>query len=169
MLDFSRLHPTFALLANQVVKTMEDKGYEVQPYYGFRSLEEQAKLYRQSRPTTMILQKIEELRDKKCEYLAAILEKVGPQKTGPWATNALPGQSYHQFGLAMDCLLFKKGKPGVDKDYKIYADLSKVLGMTAGYYFHDVDMGHVQLGSTSVPYGYSIKECNDYFEKRAAP
>jgi peptidoglycan L-alanyl-D-glutamate endopeptidase CwlK len=158
-LDFTLLDPTFCPLAEQLIQTMKDKGYEINPYYGLRTLEEQAKFYRRSRPTHVVNIAIQNLRDQGCDYLADIMTSVGPQPYGPWATDALPGESYHEWGLAMDCLL----TPGAASDYEIYAETARDLGLTAGYYFHDCDMGHVQLGSTNLPLGYNLKQINDYF------
>ena len=163
-LNFSLLRPEFAWIAQQLIAALEDQGYDVNPYYGIRTLDQQAKLYRRSRSTDTIRQICNDLRGKGCHYLASVIERVGPQKTGPWATNALPGESYHCFGLAMDCLLTKDGRAGVDADYKVFADTARVLGLKAGYYFSHPDMGHVQLGKENRPFGYTIKQINDYFE-----
>lgn len=158
-LDFSLLDPKFSSLAQQLVQDMTDKGYGMIPYYGLRTLEAQAKLYRQSRSTALIATAIKMLKDNECDYLANIMESVGPQPRGPWSTNALPGESYHNWGLAMDCLIADDRSD----DYKIYANHALELGLTAGYYFRSVDMGHVQLGSSSLPHGYNIKQINDHF------
>ncbi len=168
ILDFTLLDPSFEPLAQVLITEMEQKGYDCNPYFGIRTLQDQAKLYRQSRSTPMINAQIQLLRDQGCDYLANVLQSVGPQPTRPWATNALPGQSYHQFGLAMDCLLSLDGVSGTDDDYKIYADTAQSLGLTAGYYFKSVDMGHVQLGSASKPFGYTTKQINDHFVSKDA-
>ena len=163
VLDLSKLDPLFSKKLVSLTQLMADKGYDINPYYGLRTLDAQAKLWRQSRSTNIVNDKILELRGQKCDFLADILKNVGPQPSGPWATNALPGQSYHMFGLAADCLI----KPGTDVDYKVYADTAVSLGLTAGYYFKSVDMGHVQLGSSNIPFNYTLKQLNDYFRDKA--
>ncbi len=76
----------------------------------------------------------------------------------------MPGQSYHEFGLAVDMYVDddKEGGPV----YDILAVESISVGLTPGRNFKHPDSGHIQLGSTPTPYGYNIKQINDYFEKK---
>ena len=158
-LDYSLLDPTFLPLAQQLVQAMTAKGYTVNPYYGIRTLAQSAALWRQSRSTAVVNAQIQAYNDAGCTFLANVMQNVGPS-SGPWASNALPGQSYHNYGLAMDCLL----TPDAESDYKVYADTAQSLGLTAGYYFSDQDMGHVQLGSSDIPFNYTMQQINDHFQ-----
>jgi peptidoglycan L-alanyl-D-glutamate endopeptidase CwlK len=63
-------------------------------YCTVRTAEEQAKLWRQSRSTVQIKEKIQKFKDRQLGFLADILEGVGPQY-GRHVTNACCGESYH--------------------------------------------------------------------------
>jgi hypothetical protein len=56
---------------------------------------------------------------------------------------------------------------GSDPAYKVYADLARQLGLTAGYYFSSQDSGHVQLraagGATDI---YSWPHIDNAMQQR---
>ena len=89
----------------------KDHGLPMLVHSGLRSLEDQARLYRRSRSPLQIGHKVDELREAGFGFLADKLESVGPQPTGPWATNAAPGESWHNYGMAIDAVLLVDGKP----------------------------------------------------------
>lgn len=81
-------------------------------------------------------------------FLAEVLKSIGPQY-GRWATNALPGQSWHQHGLAVDCFLLDGNGHAVwdagNEGYRIYAEEAVKLGLVAGYFWKPRrDAVHVQ-------------------------
>lgn len=145
----------------------QSQGYTMVPVSGYRSLEEQAKLWRQSRKTSEIKTKIKELRDNSCSFLADIIESVGPC-IGPWATNSIPGYSWHNWSQAVDFEWKQEGKINGDGDamaYKVLADEAIKLGLTSGYYFSShKDAGHIQLPDKEVSHSYTLQEVNNYFE-----
>lgn len=74
----------------------------------------------------------------------------------PKVTNAMGGQSMHNFGLAADVCLFVDGRDiwapseGPDSIYKPVAALARKLGLVwGGDWRSPYDPGHVQLGSIS--------------------
>jgi peptidoglycan LD-endopeptidase CwlK len=70
------------------------------------------------------------------------------ERSPHWLTNALPGEGWHQWGLAADCYCYRDGnlvQDGSDHAYASYADAAKALGLTAGFFFPQRDSGHVQL------------------------
>ena len=71
-----------------------------------RTLQDQAKLYRQSRLLSEINIKIKKFEDRGFDFLAKILKDVGPQrgKIGVHVTNCGPGESFHNFALAFDAV-----------------------------------------------------------------
>ena len=85
------------------------RGLDILIYCTLRTLEEQAKLYRQSRSWTIINRKIEELNRKGFDFLADILKNVGSQE-GPHVTNAGPGESWHNYAMAFDGVPIVGGK-----------------------------------------------------------
>lgn len=120
------------------------------PYCTLRTPIEQAKLWRQSRSIATIKTQLARLRVNSAHFIADCIEKVGPQNGKP-VTGSIPGQSWHQFGEAMDCFY-------VDSDgqeswhsnyYRFYATTAQRLGLTCGHFWRIVDSGHVQFRSES--------------------
>ena len=85
------------------------RGLDILIYCTLRTLEEQAKLYRQSRSFAIIERKIEELNRMGFDFLANILIDVGSQ-SGPHVTNAGPGESWHNYAMAFDGVPVVGGK-----------------------------------------------------------
>ena len=136
------------------------------PVCGYRSVAEEAKLWRQSRPTAEVVGKTDELKAMGCDYLASVIESVGPC-TGPWATNTIPGLSWHNWKQAVDFAWEDNGVVNWDGDadaYKTLADEAIKLGLTPGYYFHERDAGHIQFSAKEVPEVYTLQEVNDHFK-----
>lgn len=158
-----------ALLAN-----LKDQGTLMVPYFGYRTLEQQAKLWRQGRPTQQIIQMINKLKAENAPYLASQIENVGPQPGEKIVTDALPGCSWHNWGMALDCYATINNDPmkpnwdGRAPAYKKYADAAKKMGLTAGADFVDIDYDHIQLLPKEVfsdhnPHMKTLQEVNDYF------
>jgi peptidoglycan L-alanyl-D-glutamate endopeptidase CwlK len=124
------------------------------PYFGLRSPQQQAKLWRQSRSRAAITAGIKRLRDNGAPWLANILETTNAPKD-KHVTNALPGLSWHQWGEALDCYREIGGKPNWDdRNYKEYADIAETneIGLTAGGHWSSFqDWPHVQLRSAAGP------------------
>ena len=122
--------PEFRDVMFQVVANLELAGFGFECTSGTRSLAEQKVLWAQGRT---------KLYDDKGNRL-------------PIITNALPGKSYHNFGLAMDFVrdidLVKTGvQPSwVKDDFKPLADESRTQGLVPGYYWTGklIDAPHVQ-------------------------
>ena len=77
-----------------------------------RSAEDQARLYRNGRSLHAIRHRARALAEKWGRPdLAKILMDVGPQYGKTIRTNAAPGQSVHQYGMAIDCVVLVDGKP----------------------------------------------------------
>lgn len=92
-----------------VQSVCKEVGFDLLIYCTLRSLQEQAKLYRQSRPWSEIKIKIDKFRNRGYSYLAQILEEVGPC-SGPHVTNAGPGESWHNYSEAWDAVPLVNGK-----------------------------------------------------------
>lgn len=90
-------------------KDYEDNVGSLLIYCTERSLHEQAELYRQSRSWYAIKTKMRKFKLRGYGVLADIIEEVGPQY-GPHVTNAAPGESWHAYGEAIDCVPMRGGK-----------------------------------------------------------
>lgn len=88
----------------------EAGGFDLLIYCTLRSLEEQARLFRQSRSRQEIDVKMQKLRSRGFTFLAEIIENVGPCY-GDHVTNAAPGESWHNYAQAFDAVPLMSGKP----------------------------------------------------------
>lgn len=165
--DMNDLVPEFKVKVEQLLSNCEKAGYIFKPFFTLRSPLEQAKLWRQSRDTSTINQKIQYLKSQGAPFLAECLIKAGVQN-GRWVTNALPGYSWHNYGSAVDCYLVNpNGSANWDTSehgYAIYAEEATRLGMRAGYFFKQSDAVHVQLWLEGVSKLHSLIEINKYME-----
>jgi peptidoglycan L-alanyl-D-glutamate endopeptidase CwlK len=121
-IDEDLLNPDFRKNLNGVLKDLDDKGAVFYVTTGFRSWEEQARLYNQGRTTP-----------------------------GNIVTNAKPGYSNHQYGIAADLTRDAHPKiPGLQPDWNIaqYQVLLKVAnanGLESGLTWDFVDAPHMEL------------------------
>ena len=154
-IDFTKLDPTFVPLLQQLLTNMEALGHEVNPYYGIRTLEAQAKLWRQSRSTAQVEFLINELNANGAPYAASVLDGVGPQPIGPTVTGTYL-YSYHLIGKACD--IFVDGDMAGGAVYDVLAEQAVAVGLTPGRYFTTPDSDHVQLGAEELPATYTMAQ-----------
>jgi len=142
--------------ADRVMEVCSQVGFELLIYCTERSLEEQAKLYRQSRSWAEIKQKIRTLKDRGFGFVAEILDAVGPC-TGPHVTNAGPGESWHNYGEAWDAVPLLNGKPAWNylnarAEWDAYGECVRQVGMQwAGDWTTFREYPHAQLRTGGNP------------------
>ena len=146
--DLELLEPGFReTVRDQLLPKCLERGVEMRPFFTRRTPWEQARLWRQSRTTWEINTAAEKIKVNGAPFLAKVLLEVGPQY-GQWATNALPGQSWHQWGLAVDCFVVASGGGAIwdanHHGYRVYAEVAGDLGLEAGRTWRKVDACHVQ-------------------------
>lgn len=160
----SLLDVCFATNVNLLINACAEAGVIMVPYFTLRTLEEQAKLWRQSRTTEHINSRVEFLIEQGAPHLADILHNVGPC-SGPEVTGALPGESWHNWGLACDCY-WKVGSKAVWSGeelhsingehlngYQVYWDAAKAQGLhTVTLRSGRKDWPHVQQPAESGPH-----------------
>lgn len=147
--DFTLLDPNFNEKVQSLIINIQILGHKMTPTYGIRSLEEECRLYRRSRTIDQIQAEIDALQAAGAPYTASILDGVGPQPNGPWATNTVIW-SQHLIGWAVDFLVDNRVE-GSDPVYKVLSEQATLLGLTTGLNFSTPDPGHVQ---------YSAQELN---------
>lgn len=155
MIDFTKLDPAFSITLQQLITNMEKLGHTVNPYYGLRTLEQQAKLWRQSRSAAQVRFLIDELNANGALYAASVLDNVGPQPIGPRVTGTYL-YSFHLIGQACDVFIDKDTSGG--EVYDVLADEAVKLGLTPGRYFSTPDPGHVQMGGPELAEKYTMAE-----------
>lgn len=167
------LDSNFAKTIKTLLQELRSEGYTIKPTQGLRTLEQQAKLWRRGRSTAIIKQRIDFLKENNCEFLANILEKAGPQKETKIATNAIPGLSWHNWGLACDFLFFDKNNKiihnGDAPEYKILAEKAENLELTSSLSFKSIrEAGHIQAHPFEVLSRQTLQYVNNHFKNLAA-
>lgn len=141
-----------------------------------RSPWEQARLWRQSRSTFKVNQQKSILRAAGAPWIAQVLEDVGPQREGPWRTNALPGQSWHQWGEAADVYVIDNTTVLGQKfnivwrgDDPRYAAMH-ARAIAAGLHvpLAEKDAGHIQLRRDGAP-RFAWSKVNEAMERIWSP
>ncbi len=115
----SDLTPLMKGKAQELLKKMTTLGYEVTMYQGFRSKEEQNKLYAQGRTTA-----------------------------GAIVTNARGGESLHNYGVGFDMVFVENGRPSWKEKHPwaLLGKEGKKLGLEwGGDWTGFVDRPHFQL------------------------
>jgi len=154
-IDFTKLDPTFTPLLQQLLANMTALGHTVNPYYGIRTLQQQARIWRQSRSTAQVNAEIAMLQANGAPYAASVLQSVGPQPNGPQVTNTYI-YSYHLIGRACD--IFVDGDMAGGPVYDVLAAQALLVGLTPGRNFSTPDSDHVQLGAAELPSTYTIAQ-----------
>lgn len=149
--NLSDLIPEAEDKANLFLEQLEERGVNALIYCTLRTPEEQIKLYRQSRSSAQIKQKILKLRGRGFGFVADVIEKVGPQKTGRHVTNACGYESFHNLAEAFDAVPLIGGKPAwnyshAKDEWDTMGIVGKCVGLEwGGYWTRFVDRPHFQL------------------------
>jgi peptidoglycan LD-endopeptidase CwlK len=167
------LDPAFVTALDALLADCASVGVVMHPYFGLRDPVTQAKLWRQSRLTSEIDAKRRLLVASGAPFLARCIDAAGPQ-SGPWATNAIPGYSWHQWGLACDCVWMRAGKGTFDSNidlanngYRIYAARAPLHGLTNLASIGDID--HVQLPKEGSPlHRYTLEQIDKAMAEKFA-
>ena len=164
------LEPDFRESVIRLLAHCEKRGHILRPFFTVRDVYEQARLWRQSRPWPQIETAINDLTLAGAVWLASVLESVGPQ-SGKWATNALPGQSWHQHGEALDCFVLDQERNTAiwnarHEGYRVYAKEAVTLGLDPGYYWQRRDAVHVQNNAGRVLDKHTWAELDELMKER---
>src|SRR5512137_2618771 len=131
--DLDKLDTDLKAKVIRLLELCNASGIVMRPNNGLRDPFEQGRLWRQSRSTEEIHEKINELENNGAPFLADCIRRVGPQH-GNHVTDTPPGISWHQWGEALDCFWLVNGKAewsttklinGLN-GYKVYADEAEV-------------------------------------------
>lgn len=152
-----------------LLKKTRELGLDFHVFKGVVDPWTQARQWRQSRSLREIEDALEKLSKAGATHLAKILEEVGPQY-GRWATNNLPGQSWHQYGEAVALMLvspagrtiWSVSHPG----YQTLAELAPTVGLHSGWHWKHRDVNHLQLKPDAVRAYYSWAELDAMIHRR---
>jgi peptidoglycan L-alanyl-D-glutamate endopeptidase CwlK len=156
--DIKVLDPDMQIQTNFVVNQCKKNGVDILVYCTLRDLHEQAILFRSSDPRgEKVQKKIKWLRANQFNFLADIIEEIGPQKYSGWKTNAAPGESFHNYALAFDAVPTIGGKPMWNYDdypegWNEFGRACTMAGLEwGGNWTKYKDLPHAQLGNGSNP------------------
>lgn len=142
-----------------------DRGFRYTCYFTLRDPFTQCRFWRRSRSTAEVLEKIDELKMRNCDFLAHCLESVGPQRMDRWATNAIGGLSWHQYGLAADLYHNVDGKANWSPDgYEVLAEECNKVGLHTGLKWGDA--GHVQAHEESPHQVFTLDEIDSMMKNK---
>jgi len=150
------LAPDVQIAANLIVGGCANEDVDIMIYCTLRPLEEQARLYRQSRSRVEIKHKIEKFRNRGLDFLADILQHIGPCH-GPHVTNAAPGESWHGYAEAFDAVPMIGGKPvwkyeDAPFEWNMYGSMAKEAGLNwSGDWKSFKEIAHAQKRHGSNP------------------
>jgi len=149
--DLDKLTPRMQIVAHEIKRLLRTTfNTEIAIYCTLRTCEEQAIYYRKSRTRAQINAKMQSLTDRGFPELAAIIEEVGPQgeagDLGKHVTHAGPGESFHQYGEALDAVPVVNGATVWDAPHlwEQYGTCAKLLGVTWGGDW-GWDQPHIQM------------------------
>lgn len=128
MIDINKLHPAIREMATKFLAEAKEKGIDLRITFGIRTFEEQNALYNQEHDG--IDNDGNGIIDDRKEHV----------------TNAKAGQSFHNYGLAIDVIPFVEGKP--DWNTKLWPEISAIgkgLGFAWGGDWHSFkDLPHFE-------------------------
>ena len=150
------LAPDVQVAANLIVGGCANEDVDILIYCTLRPLEEQARLYRQSRSWVEIKHKIEKFRNRGLDFLADILQHTGPCY-GPHRTNAAPGESWHGYAEGFDAVPVVNGKLAWEYDdapfeWTMYGEMVREAGLNwSGDWKTFKEIAHAQKRHGSNP------------------
>lgn len=163
------LTPEFRSSLDKLITLCSNSGLVVRISSGLRTPLEQAMIWRRGREISIIVDKVGWLKSQGCYYLASCIQTAGPQ-SGEWATNAIPGESFHNYGEAADFLAYDhQGKPINDGNDPTYVQFQKLITLSGlnNYGTHwTKDAGHVQLRPGSPVDIMNIQEMDKVLSER---
>lgn len=149
------LVPEFRLRLVELLSQCSEAGAKMVPFFTLRGPATQGKLWCRSRSWAEASAQRTLLEGAGAPKLARYLKEEWCS-TDRWATNALPGCSWHQWGEACDCFLEVQGRAAWQSSvyHNIYAMKARELGLESGALWPiSKDPVHVQLRKLSNPIG----------------
>lgn len=170
--DKTKLVPELQEKLALVEKYCAKEGVKILVYFTERELTDQATFYRQSRTSKQVDVAKQNLIDRGYDFLAEFFDKTEPC-SGKWATNACPGESFHNIAEAFDAVPMLNGVcqwkyKDAPELWDIYGEACRKAGLEWGGDWRSKDLPHAQLISgVSSPLGkYSPDELKDLLTKR---
>lgn len=162
--EWDRLDPAFMLSGMSFINLCAARDIVIEPLIGEVNLEKQAKFYKRCKPKSAIDAQLKLLRDKKCDFLADILENTLTDDES-WTTDNIPGYCWHNWGKA---LKYKVNDFNIENMYPHIISILDNIGQlkSPNYLDKTTGIGYIQLPSHHVSYVHDINYINDYFKTK---
>lgn len=162
------LHPEFKKKVFSIFDEMTERGFRVEIFRGKVTFEEQACLWTRSRSCEEIQNVASAIKKEGAPKIAELIENAR-SIAGRKETDLLPGQSWHQYGEAIDFkFLDERGLSIWNPEYRGYhlaSRLAKLEDLVSGFFWKRVNVNHLQFKCTSVRASYSWSEINEIAER----
>lgn len=163
--NLNLLVPKFKNLVENVITDAKKEKITLVPFFTLRGPLTQARFWTRGRSNADIQQMINNMHRLGCKNIASVLQTALNERGKKIprgeiiVTNALPGQSWHMFGEAVDMYVEgPKKKPIWDsshKGYEVYTRIAESYGLTSGAKFKRLrEPVHVQLRSGPPPQSF---------------
>lgn len=129
MIDWTKIHPFIAQNAKEVEQKLADMGYPIFFYQGYRTYEEQDADYAKGRTIP-----------------------------GKIISNAKGGQSFHNFGLALDAAFVGGDSFSLLRPWDTYGEVATTCGFVWGGSWRMKDRPHIEMAC-----GLSLNELDETF------
>lgn len=133
--DMNVLEAGFRQKVMLALREAMGQGFHFSAIASIRPAQEQAALWRSGRPWWDIEHQIAYLRSQNAPFIAQCIERATASSPA-WQTDLLPGESWHQWGEAMDLVwVTEPGHPFDDTSgYSALLAICLRLGLVAKYY-----------------------------------
>lgn len=127
--EITDMRPLVKRKAEELMIGMNARALPVRITQGFRSVDEQNRLYAQGRTTH-----------------------------GAIVTNAKGGESFHSYGVAFDVVFVKKGYNATEEEWRILGELGESLGFEWGGSEKWIKAGFIDKPHFQMTLGYTLKD-----------
>lgn len=162
--DFGKFHPEFREKLEKLIKSLEKQGHVVKVIGGYRTLEQQAKAWKQCKSPTRINFLIDQLESNGAPYSASIFRKqvLPPQST--WMTEEHIFD-YQLLGKAAT-IMINNIIPNI---YHAYNDLLEEEafknGLVSGFRFKRNSSHHLRLDDKDLEDLYTMAEMDEILKE----
>jgi peptidoglycan L-alanyl-D-glutamate endopeptidase CwlK len=148
-LEKLKLHPEFTKTVEKLLSLCEQNNFPITIYCGLRTFEEQAVLYGHGR--TRIQIEMAQVHYRNPETKERFLKACVSKPKEPRKTNAIPGKSFHNYGLAIDGAPLEADKSinwnVQNPKWEMWADFGEQVGCESAARWKDFkEYPHLQIG-----------------------
>lgn len=152
------LSPETRIRAYETYRLCDQAGVNIRLYMTIRLGSLQAAMWRKGRSTERINSQVDLLIQNGHKQPAKLIKSAGPQTSPKIITNALPGESHHQYGRAWDggpydaqLCNYKWDVEKYPEEWEIYRAACEMTGMVSGASWDDWPHAELRFKNYSNP------------------